>query len=926
MSVRFNQPGYNVRDFGAVGDGVTDDAPAFQAAINASINTGLARGRRIFVPRGNYRLASTVYLRRQVHLTGETGGGWFSSAVLLPDANVTALQVDLESLIAFPGNRGSWSVIEDLRIAYTAGLTSVWQPSTLYQVGDLVVSTLGANRSDYYTMECTTAGTSASSEPNWDAVVGPIYDGSPRTLAEGATVTDGTVTWTLRVLAGVRVHTGAKVRNVDIENAPGNGILVAASVDWNPYANANVFSVLDCFVQGSAMNGLYVVGPDANAGNVSNFNAVSNARWGIWDRSFLGNTYVACHAATNGQHRAVDVISRTANVVTVEMSIAHGLTTGDLVYLYLSAHPGSFPVGIKTVASTPSATEFTYVEVGSNALEPGTGYDVVVAGGAYKASDVNARNVFLGCYSEQDELPSEIDSPAIVLGGLHASGFKAGASPSNGLRVVDGVFNSLGTKFFNPAVELNPKKTLAELANNVYAVQFTSASEGSPPAITSLTRSSGLVTAVTASPHGYQAGQRRWITGISDANFAAGLKTIYEVIDATTFTYLEAGADATGNSSHHALGDNVGTGFTLGDNGPANFEGWWLWRHGNSDVRKLMAWSGNLAPQGPGRLWLPQGFYLSADGQDKTWLDTGNAAPSGGTWLFPTFLRGALRINTSIHDQTGFNTGIFGYQLLNSNTGRIQTLRWSHVGPGNQIDITNGVGSPYALDWAVHAGCVFTNQGATAKVYATLPQNDFSSDGRFAEFSFSVVDADGMRITAPAGRRIRWGQTVGTNAGYIESTTVGAWLKLKLVGPYTDPEWMVTEAQGIWTDGTTTFYGLDSVSSSGGSGGVTDQATSVTLDADDDGETFTNYGAAGAVTFTAPASPDPGYTVRLRVSVAETVTLDLNAAHTLYVDDAISTSAGGTIHSNTVGSGLTVQYVGNDTWFVDSIQGTWATT
>jgi len=47
---------FNVKDYGAAGDGVTDDTTAIQAAINA----GVAAGRRVFLPPGTYLLSDDV--------------------------------------------------------------------------------------------------------------------------------------------------------------------------------------------------------------------------------------------------------------------------------------------------------------------------------------------------------------------------------------------------------------------------------------------------------------------------------------------------------------------------------------------------------------------------------------------------------------------------------------------------------------------------------------------------------------------------------------------------------------------------------------------------------------------------------------------------------------------------------------------------
>src|SRR5215813_1734888 len=47
----------NLRDFGAVGDGVTDDGPAFQSALDALAAAG---GGTLFVPEGKYAIVTPV--------------------------------------------------------------------------------------------------------------------------------------------------------------------------------------------------------------------------------------------------------------------------------------------------------------------------------------------------------------------------------------------------------------------------------------------------------------------------------------------------------------------------------------------------------------------------------------------------------------------------------------------------------------------------------------------------------------------------------------------------------------------------------------------------------------------------------------------------------------------------------------------------
>lgn len=53
----------NVKDFGAVGDGVTNDTAAIQAAIDYA-GTAAGFGRVVFIPAGRYRVTSTIYIRK----------------------------------------------------------------------------------------------------------------------------------------------------------------------------------------------------------------------------------------------------------------------------------------------------------------------------------------------------------------------------------------------------------------------------------------------------------------------------------------------------------------------------------------------------------------------------------------------------------------------------------------------------------------------------------------------------------------------------------------------------------------------------------------------------------------------------------------------------------------------------------------------
>jgi len=62
----------SVKDFGAVGDGVTDDTAALQAAIDALAGTGAdGDGGIVYLPTGEYKITSSVLLKDRVSLRGD---------------------------------------------------------------------------------------------------------------------------------------------------------------------------------------------------------------------------------------------------------------------------------------------------------------------------------------------------------------------------------------------------------------------------------------------------------------------------------------------------------------------------------------------------------------------------------------------------------------------------------------------------------------------------------------------------------------------------------------------------------------------------------------------------------------------------------------------------------------------------------------
>jgi len=104
--------------------------------------------------------------------------------------------------------------------------------------------------------------------------------------------------------------------------------------------------------------------------------------------------------------------------------------------------------------------------------------------------------------------------------------------------------------------------------------------------------------------------------------------------------------------------------------------------------------------------------------------------------------------------------------------------------------VTNGVGSPYPIS-AVESNTLYTNEGATAKAYLTLP-----TAAAGLRYSFIVQDTDGLRIVANAGDTIRSNTSVSAAAGFAEATAIGATMTLVAINA---TEWISTSTLGTWT-------------------------------------------------------------------------------------------------------------------------------
>ncbi len=236
------------------------------------------------------------------------------------------------------------------------------------------------------------------------------------------TAADGTVIEGIRLSStcgsdkskhGIWLRARAVIRNVTLVGFSGNGVNIVATAgtgNGTIQGNANNWFVETMRITGCGGHGFYVDGADVNAGMAMSLDCSGNGRCGVYDSSFLGNTYIGCHVAGNG-------LAGYGNNSTAQSSF---VTYGGYRY---AAH--WLATEAELAATEPGTDETKWVLYGSGGTHPTI--PLWVAGSAegtyfpafgYRADNANASNVFLGCYWESGASGNVFDGgPTQVLGG-----------------------------------------------------------------------------------------------------------------------------------------------------------------------------------------------------------------------------------------------------------------------------------------------------------------------------------------------------------------------------------------------------------------------------------------------------------------------------------------------------------------------------
>lgn len=206
---------------------------------------------------------------------------------------------------------------------------------------------------------------------------------------------------------GVLVNSLGFLERVYVRGFASDGIKVHGTVeagDPADYTNANNGSLTHCKSELNLGHGLHVRGSDGNVISVYHFDGGTNQKYGIYDRSFLGNTYINCHTEDNGftstrgriRHGGVNYwCKRDA------LGIEPGVTANWQNYWAVNTL-----VGFGDEYFTP----YPY----DNAKQ-------YYGNGAFASIDANARTLFLNCYAEGNQGGVLMEgSSTMVIGGLMA--------------------------------------------------------------------------------------------------------------------------------------------------------------------------------------------------------------------------------------------------------------------------------------------------------------------------------------------------------------------------------------------------------------------------------------------------------------------------------------------------------------------------
>ena len=225
-------------------------------------------------------------------------------------------------------------------------------------------------------------------------------------------------------LSGCVMSGPCEIRNSRFKWFGGHGVCIKADV-YGIGNGANLWFIERCSFMRNGLSGLYVIGGDSNAGYCSMTNCSQNGRWGFEDKSFLGNTYIACHASDNGGAQQQTVGSwhgsfRGYNTAT-ETNI---VTYGGKIYALRYSNEANAQ---STIPGTDANVWIEAPDAIHGIPWSGTGSVSYHCGGPYAMAGDQASNLCLNCYAEGGQAPSYTGHGMFLLGFVNATAYGFGS-------------------------------------------------------------------------------------------------------------------------------------------------------------------------------------------------------------------------------------------------------------------------------------------------------------------------------------------------------------------------------------------------------------------------------------------------------------------------------------------------------------------
>ncbi|MGF1502270.1 MAG: hypothetical protein ACFBSD_10680 [Paracoccaceae bacterium] len=235
----------------------------------------------------------------------------------------------------------------------------------------------------------------------------PATFGSRVSVIEGLEIHGGGATANA-AHPGIRLDNRAILRDCVVRFFPGHGIEVVGNAIAEG-SNANQWRIDNVDAVSNGLSGFFFSGVDANAGTGTHLDASANGRWGIEDRSFLGNHFHGVHTqangfATSGKNGGVTAVVHRGGRL---WSLAAAANEAQAV----ATEPGTdAAVWLDAGAGGPSASTPEW--------QAGQAAGTYVHGGSVLTTDANCATIFSGLYTEIGQGVSQLAARSMAIGGL----------------------------------------------------------------------------------------------------------------------------------------------------------------------------------------------------------------------------------------------------------------------------------------------------------------------------------------------------------------------------------------------------------------------------------------------------------------------------------------------------------------------------